>query len=282
MEKVMPAFDFLLKEQFLNKPECVVNFPEWLLPSQEIEKYRAMSGLAVVEIAGRDSIAAAIKSVKKKGFTDLLPTYVYTGTEHGSWSAVEEAVNRLSRCLPNVRVHNLIVLGSPGFWQALNGRFISELISRYGFYTPCVGCHVYLHSVRIPIALTLGRVPVISGERERHDDAVKINQISEALNFYQNLADNFRVRLLLPLRNIAEGKYIEDILEFAWRQGEEQMGCVLSGNYRRLNSSINITTHQIQRYLEEFAWPCATKIIEDYVANRIPKHMEIAARILGC
>jgi len=278
----MPAFDFLLKEQFLNKPECVVNFPEWLLPSQEIEKYRAMSGLAVVEIAGRDSIAAAIKSVKKKGFTDLLPTYVYTGTEYGPWSAVEEAVNRLSRCLPDVRVHNLIVLGSSGFWQALNGRFISELISRYGFYTPCVGCHVYLHSVRIPIALMLGRVPVISGERERHDGAVKINQISEALNFYQNLADNFGVRLLLPLRNVAEGKYIEDILEFAWKQGEEQMGCVLSGNYRRLNSSINITTRQIQRYLEEFAWPCATKIIEDYVANRIPKHLEIAARILGC
>ena len=282
MEKVMPAFDFLLKEQFLNKPECVVNFPEWLLPSQEIEKYRAMSGLAVVEIAGRDSIAAAIKSVKKKGFTDLLPTYGYTGTEHGPWSAVEEAVNRLSRCLPDVRVHNLIVLGSPGFWRALNGRFISELISRYGFYTPCVGCHVYLHSVRIPIALTLGRMPVISGERERHDGAVKINQISEALNFYQNLADNFGVRLLLPLRNVAEGKYIEDILEFAWKQGEEQMGCVLSGNYRRLNSSINITTRQIQRYLKEFAWPCATKIIEDYVANRIPKHLEIAARILGC
>ncbi|MCD4727899.1 MAG: hypothetical protein K8R46_09570 [Pirellulales bacterium] len=282
MEKVMPAFDFLLKEQFLNKPECVVNFPEWLLPSQEIEKYRAMSGLAVVEIAGRDSIAAAIKSVKKKGFTDLLPTYAYTGTEHGPWSAVEEAVNRLSRCLPDVRVHNLIVLGSPGFWRALNGRFISELISRYGFYTPCVGCHVYLHSVRIPIALTLGRMPVISGERERHDGAVKINQISEALNFYQNLADNFGVRLLLPLRNVAEGKYIEDILEFAWKQGEEQMGCVLSGNYRRLNSSINITTRQIQRYLKEFAWPCATKIIEDYVANRIPKHLEIAARILGC
>ena len=282
MEKVMPAFDFLLKEQFLNKPECVVNFPEWLLPSQEIQKYRAMSGLAVVEIAGRDSIAAAIKSVKKKGFTDLLPTYVYTGTEHGPWSAVEEAVNRLSRCLPDVRVHNLIVLGSPGFWQALNGRFISELISRYGFYTPCVGCHVYLHSVRIPIALTLGRVPVISGERERHDGAVKINQISEALNFYQNLADNFGVHFLLPLRNIAKGKYVEDILEFAWKQGEEQMGCVLSGNYRRLNSSINIATHQVQRYLEEFAWPCTTKIIESYVANRIPKHLEIAARILGC
>ncbi|MBC2694822.1 MAG: hypothetical protein HF982_06020 [Desulfobacteraceae bacterium] len=279
----MPAFDFLLREQFLNKPECVVNFPEWLLPSQEIQKYRAMSGLlAVVEIAGRDSIAAAIKSVKKKGFTDLLPTYVYTGTEHGHWSAVEEAVNRLSRCLPNVRVHNLIVLGSPGFWQALNGRFISELISRYGFYTPCLGCHIYLHSVRIPLAIIMGNAPIISGERERHDDAVKINQISEALNFYQNLADNFGVRLLLPLRNVAEGKYIEDILEFAWKQGKEQMGCVLSGNYRRLDSSINITAHQVQRYLEEFAWPCTTKIIESYVANRIPKHLEIAARILGC
>jgi hypothetical protein len=278
----MPDFDFLLKEQFLNKPECVVNFPEWLLPSQEIKEYSAISRLAIVEIAGRDSIAAAIKSVKKKGFTDLLPTYVYTGTEHGPWSAVEKAVNRLSGCLPDVRVHNLIVLGSPGFWQALNGRFISELISRYGFYTPCLGCHIYLHSMRIPLAIIMGNAPIISGERERHDGAVKINQISEALNFYQNLADNFGVRLLLPLRNIAEGKDIENILGFGWRQGQEQMGCVLSGNYRKLDSSINITTQQVQRYLEEFVWPCTAKIIEDYLSNHIPKHLEIAARILGC
>jgi len=172
----MPSFDPRLKELYLNKPECVVNFPDWLLPQQKIREYRAMPRLAVVEIAGRDSVAAAVKSVEEELFTDLLPTYVYTGTEYGPWSSLEKAVERLWRRLPEIRVHDLLVLGSPGFWQALNGRFISELMSRYGFYTPCVACHVYLHSARIPLALTLGKVPIVSGERERHDGAIKVNQ----------------------------------------------------------------------------------------------------------
>jgi len=239
-----------------------------------------MSRLAIVEMAGRDSVAAAIKSVKHGFFTDLLPTYVYTGTEHGPLSNLEEAVAFLSKRLPGIRVHNLLVVGSPGFWQGLNGRFISELISRYGCYTPCIGCHLYLHSVRIPLALALGKIPIISGERERHDGRVKINQISEALDIYQNLAKDFGVRLLLPLRHITDGGVIEDILEFKWQEGEKQLGCVLSGNYRLLDRSINITTGQVQRYLEDFACPCARKIIESYCAGQIPNHGEIAGEIL--
>ncbi|MES0349995.1 MAG: hypothetical protein ABUK19_04690, partial [Desulfobacteria bacterium] len=78
---------FRLKELFLNKPECVIDLPEWLLSPEKVETYRSMSGLAIVEIAGRDSVAAAVKGVEEEGFTDLLPTYVYTGTEHGQWES---------------------------------------------------------------------------------------------------------------------------------------------------------------------------------------------------
>ena len=60
----MPSFDPRLKELYLNKPECVITLPEWLLPSEKIKEYRAMSRLAIVEIAGRDSVAAAIEAVK--------------------------------------------------------------------------------------------------------------------------------------------------------------------------------------------------------------------------
>lgn len=277
----MLGFDSLLKEQFLNKPECVINFPEWLLPSQKVEEYKNMPRLAIVEMAGRDSVAAAVKSVEEESFTDLLPTYVYTGTEYGPWSSVQKAIRQLSSRLPDVRVHNPIVFGSPGFWQALNGRFTSELIFRYGFFTPCIGCHVYLHSVRIPLALILGKMPIISGERERHDGGIKINQTSEALNFYQDLIESFGIRLIMPLRSIAEGDRIEDILGFEWKEGKEQLDCVMSGNYRHLNGSINPNTRQVQRYLEEFVWPCTTEIIEYYKANRLPNHIKIAARVLG-
>ena len=276
----MPDHDSSLKELYLNKPECVIDLPEWLLPSEKIEKYKAMSRLAVVEIAGRDSVAAAVRSVEEEGFADLLPTYVYTGTEHGPWASVEAAVERLARRLPEVRMHNLVVLGSPGFWQALNGRFIPELTSRFGFYTPCIGCHLYLHSVRIPLAVTLGKVPIISGERELHDKAIKVNQIFEALNAYQEIADEFGVPLLFPLRYMAEGSRIRGILGFEWQAGKEQLGCVLSGNYRSWGGDPAITASQVQRFLEEFAAPCAKRIVESYMAGRIPNHLEIAAEIL--
>ena len=111
----MSTYNSRLEELYLNKPECVVDLPEWLLPPEKIETYRGMPRLAIVEIAGRDSVAAAVKSVEEEGFTDLLPTYVYTGTEHGSWESVKRAVDRLTSRLPEVHVHDLVVLGSPGF-----------------------------------------------------------------------------------------------------------------------------------------------------------------------
>ncbi len=38
---------------------------------------------------------------------------------------------------------------------------------------------------------------------------------------------------------------------------------------------------KISRFMEKFARPCVSKIIESYLANRIPDHIEIASRILG-
>lgn len=276
----MTDFDPRLKELFKDKPECVIDLPEWLLSSRKIDAFRGISRLAIVEIAGRDSIAAAVKSTEEEGYTDLLPTYVYTGTEHGPWKSVERAVERLAERLPGVQVHNLIILGSPGFWQALNGRFVSELISQYGFYTPCVGCHLYLHSVRIPLSIALGKIPIVAGERERHDGTIKVNQIKEALDVYRHIANHFGVQLRLPLRHIGEGKQVIEILGFEWQAGEEQVGCVLSGNYRTLDGSVPNVASQVQRYLERFAEPCTKKIIESYAGGFVPDHLEVAGSVL--
>lgn len=269
-----------VKAVYLNKPECVINWPDWLLSPEDIEAYGAMKGLAVVEIAGRDSIAAAVKAVEEHGFTDLLPTYAYTATEYGPWTSVEHAVARLTGRLPDVRVHNLVILGSPGYWSALNGRYVQELVSTFGFYTPCIGCHLYLHSVRIPLSIALDRAPIISGERERHDGAVKLNQIAEALDEYLDLSDRFEVPLLLPLRHIDEGRQISDILGFEWQQGKEQLGCALSGNYRRLNGSLNVASGQISDFFHRFAKPLAIEIITQYLREQVPGHREIAEKVL--
>lgn len=265
---------------FRDKPEMVIDYPDWLLSPDKLKELKGISKLAIVEIAGRDSVAAAIMAVEKEGFSDLLPIYVYTGTEYGPWLDIEQAVSRLSISLPKIRIHDLLMIGSPKFWRALNGRYVSELISRYGFYTPCVGCHVYLHGVRIPLAHTLGNVPIIAGERELHNGSVKINQIPEALDWYEKLALKFGIELLMPLRKISNGRLIEDTLGFDWKQGKEQFGCCLSGNYRFANGEIKILPSQIQRFLKEFAVPCTERIVIAYFQGRTPEYLNIVKRLL--
>jgi hypothetical protein len=252
-----------------------------MLPPDRVEAYRSISRLAMVEIAGRDSVAAAMEAVNQEGFTDLLPTYAYTGTEYGAWSSVGDAVKRLVERLPQIRVHPLLVIGSPRFWQALNGRFMSELIAAYGVFSPCIGCHLYLHSVRIPLAVSLGRIPIISGERESHDHAIKINQIGVALSRYEALVAEFGVRLLLPLRHILDGDRIGEILGIPWEEGKEQLGCVLSGNYRGVDGSVGMTAEEVARYLDGFACPVTRKIIAAYTKGQVPDHLNIAARVLA-
>jgi hypothetical protein len=231
-------------------------------------------------MAGRDSVAAAVQTAAAGEYTDFIPTYACTGTEFGDWHSVSDAVDRLAKRLPGVRIHKLIVLGSARFWQALNGRFMSELISRYRFFTPCIGCHFYLHASRIPLSLLLGRAPVIAGERERHDGAVKVNQTPAALNGYESLFSAFDVPLFLPLRRVESGKEVEEILGFRWAQDNEQLGCVLSGNYRKLDGEVAISASQIHSYVEEFALPASRNIVNAYVKGRIPDHLQIAADLL--
>jgi hypothetical protein len=265
---------------FRDKPEMVTPLPLWMLPEQQIEAYRNMSDLAIVEIAGRDSVAAAVKGVMEAGYKNLLPVYAYTSTEHGSWVSVEEAVNRLNRRLPQIKIHPLLIIGSPGFWRALNGRFITELIDRFDYYTPCTGCHLYLHAIRIPLSHTLGKVPIIAGERKAHGQSVKINQIKEALDFYTRFTASFDIHLHLPLAEITDDRIIEEILEMPWKRDRDQLGCILSGNYKKLTGDSGIDGSAITRFFDAFAGPLVTAIIHRYLENQIPDHEKIACRVM--
>lgn len=269
-----------LAEIFLNKPEMVIDFPDWMLSDELIASYRQMENLAIVEIAGRDSVAAAVKSVEENGFTDLLPVYAYTGTEYGAWLSVEEAVKRLAARLPQVKIHPLLVMGSPEFWRVLNGRYISELIERYQFFSPCPGCHLYLHGIRIPLSKRLGNIPIISGERELHSGQVKINQTAEALDVYLDIAACFNVRLLFPLRLVEQDIEIKEILQTPWERDKEQLECTFSGNYCLRNGSVSPSLKDVNRYFKEFALPVSQQVIEAYIKGNIPDSMEISQQVL--
>jgi hypothetical protein len=260
----------------------MIDFPDWMLSEKQMDSYRNLKNLAIVEIAGRDSVAAAVKSVEEQGFSDLLPVYVYTGTEFGEWAHVEQAVDRLSRRLPDIVVHPILVMGSPKFWRAINGRFIGDLVKRHGFYSPCPGCHLYLHAARMPLAIKLGKKPIISGERESHTGMIKINQTTAALDFYLDFAAHFGIRLLFPVRHIASGDEIERIVQIPWKRGKEQLNCGLSENYHMIDGQTTASPADVRSFFEKFAGPTSKAIIAAYVSGYVPDHNAIAERILKC
>jgi hypothetical protein len=77
--------DARIFEILRNKPELVTAFPRWMLSEALEKELRDTEGVAIIEIAGRDSIAAALEAASKRDFKAFLPTIAYTGTEFGDW-----------------------------------------------------------------------------------------------------------------------------------------------------------------------------------------------------
>jgi len=252
---------------FSERPRIVEKFPEWMLSADHIDTLKATQDLAIAEIAGRDSFAAILKAVKEEPIRAILPTITYTGTEYGNWRIPFEKLAHLKKRLDKLGIETLnpVVLGDPAAWNLICGRPITNLIRAYSFYSPCLGCHLYLHSIRIPLVKMLNSRMIIAGERERHDGKVKINQLSVALEAYSRYLDAFGVRLVLPLRYVDSGKEIEAILEQPWMEGDEQLKCVLSKNYLDDQGEVSYDEKMIKRFFDEFAIPAASSWLKKLI-----------------
>ncbi len=251
------------------KPEMINSFPEWMLPPETIEQCLKSNRIAIAEIAGRDSVAAVLEAAEALDLEDILPTIAYTGTEYGSWDTPFRAIEllRAAPAMKNIRIFHPVFLGSPNIWWQLCGRHNYSLVKDFGFYTPCIGCHLYFHGIRIPLAKILNCSTIIAGERESHDGRIKINQLGIALDAYIELAEKFDVELLLPLRNVDSGDQVIKILGSIWEEGSEQLGCVLSKNYVDRDGIVLYSEDAIVRFLREFALPLAEKMIRENLTN---------------
>jgi hypothetical protein len=251
-----------LLEILASKPEMVDRFPSWMLPPARKRALRKDRGLAIVEVAGRDSVAAALAAAREGRIRTLLPTVAYTGTEHGSWQTPFDKIALLRKKLASsgVRMMPPLVMGWPELWRRLCGRPMTRLIETYGFYSPCIACHLYFHALRIPLARLTGCTLLIGGERESHDGRIKINQIGPALDVYAEFTAGFGVELLLPLRRVSSGREVEALIGEPWDEGRDQLGCVLSGNYRGAETS-TFSGESTARFLRDFAVPEAADAI---------------------
>ncbi len=254
---------------FAIKPKLVTNFPEWMLSREILQDIRSQKQVAIAEIAGRDSFAAIIKVAEEGLIKKVVPTICYTGTEYGdftiSFKKLEEFKDRLQKL--GVFMYPTILLGDPEFWHVLCGRFISKCFKDFKEFSPCVGCHLYLHSIRIPLAHILNAKLIIAGEREFHDKRIKVNQCKVALDIYSDFAMQFGVKLVLPVRCVKSGEEIKELIGVRWGEGKEQTMCVLSKNYRDGKGMAYYNTQAIRDYLVEYALPVAEEKIKEYLSE---------------
>lgn len=216
----------------------------------------------IAQIAGRDSVAAAVLAVRERGFTRVVPTVAYTGTETGDRTAPLRALEILRSSLGNgVVVDDPISLHDPGLWAALNGRPAAELRERFGVFSPCMACHLYFHLLRVPLSWTLGNTPVVSGERDTHDGRLKLSQTAESIDASIRVLAYGDVELLVPIRDNS-GVEISSIVGGGWEEGAGQLSCLLSGNYATLDGRVPLDESAYDRYITEFFEPVGRAVID--------------------
>jgi len=225
-------------------------------------------GLAIVEIAGRDSVAAAVAAVRERGFRELLPTIAFTGTETGDREAPKRAVAALEQLLAGVaRVHEPVALSDPALWSAMNARPAAEIQRRFGVYSPCLACHLYLHLLRVPLAWSHHNAPIIAGERDTHDGRVKLSQTPESIDAAIRVLGSAGVELLQPVRALG-GEGIATLAGDDWDERIGHLGCQLSGNYVCFDGTVRYDERGYARYIAEFYEPVGRAVLDAWRAER--------------
>ena len=216
------------------------------------------------EFSGRDSVAAILQALKDPGINYILPVISFAGTEYGSIQGLKSNYQRLLKRVESLygkekHIYPLVYYSNPKLWSVLNGRLVNSLVHTYNFYTPCIGCHMYFHLLRVPMALKIGK-QIVSGERLRHDHRVKLNQLGISLDAYKKVLDELNVTLHFPIKEVEEGDRIKDILGWDWEEGEEHPSCVYSGNYADMKKKTCYKKKNLQHFLDDFLVPVSIEL----------------------
>lgn len=224
---------------------------------------------AIADAAGKDSAAAVVRAVRDGIAKEILPVIICSGAEHRDWNAFCKNMSHLRNQIENLSgcMHESIMLEDRELWWSFCSRFTHILIERFGFYSPCVGCHTVFHTMRSLLAKTINIKTIISGERELHGSVRKINQLPVALDSYQKICTYVGVTQVIPLRHIASESCIKDILDFTWDEGKITPECALSKNYLSLEGTLLVEDAQVASYYKDFAVPAAIEVI-----NQLQEH----------
>lgn len=219
------------------------------------------------EFSGRDSVAAILKAFEE-GVDYILPVATFAGTEYGNFNVIYDNYLHLENRVKELygqskTLYPLIEYSREDIWALMNGRLTGELFRKFGFYSPCIGCHLYFHLTKLHFAKALSGI-ILSGERESHDGRIKVNQLGLSLDAYQEVIASFGCQLKMPLRHMEDGQDVEKLIGWDWKEGGSHPECVLSGNYRDNTGKAVYDEGGLIRLLDEYVKPVG-KLVGSYI-----------------
>ena len=225
----------------------------------------APTPVVLTDFAGRDSVAAAIAWLERHEVGTLVPVADLVPTRFGDWRVYEDNWHnlraRVADEFPAVRLTPWFVFEDVSAWKLLNGRYLDVLSQRFGFFTPCLGCHLHFYMMRAVLAEVVGASTLVSGEKELHGTRRKANQTREAVAAYAAFSAEHGVHQHFPIHQVTSEKEMQRLLGDDWKEGARQLRCVHSGNDRSLDGSLRFTPDQIRAYMHQFALPVAHHLV---------------------
>jgi len=150
-----------------------------------------------------------------------------------------------------------------------------ELIHRFTFYSPCLGCRLYRYAVRVPLCKQLNCMVIVTGSIFVNPaTATIINTSQEVMYYCKTLLSNFGINLMYNI--VDEEKYKKRDQKIPYTSTDKDnicSCCIFKDNYRLLHSSSRQLPDN-KKYFEQFAIPAAAKIISRVLAGKKPDYLQ--------
>ena len=261
----------LYEKIIAEKPDGFKKIPYNILPLNKIDELKKIPRLVIGEVAGVDSMVVLYESLKHIKVDAVMLMSAYTGTGYGERKSLWKNLQALKRAIE--KTHNVyctepVVVGAPEFWGALNGRFIQELLARFKFYCPCLGCRLYLYALKVPLCRELNINTVVSGSITRNGSRYPLHETNTVIYYCANLLSSFGIKLVYNIIDKDTGAEVKNAVSSKTTDDQDDCyPCIFRKNYQLLNGMWKEPSN-LNQLFERFLIPAAAKVISRVLSGR--------------
>jgi hypothetical protein len=223
----------------------------------------------LTDFAGRDSIAACMQILKDEEIDTVIPVGDIVPSRYGDTDSYSQNWNTLAQLMKKnhtgIDLKPWFIVDGQDFWKTLNQRYVQQIMEKFGWFTPCVGCHFHFYAMRSVLVEILGHDNIIlaSGEKRLHKNGKrKANQTVAAVKAYGKFSLERGIDHRFPIHNFEFEEQIGSLVGAEWKEGGSQMSCIHSGNDQDDNGQLKFTEEQISEMMTEYILPMGKKYIE--------------------